>query len=134
MNARKTIRFLRISYWVGAIVDAIVIVPMVSSSVGGVMLGITDCDPGPDYRYAIGIGSSLMCGWVMLLLWVDRKPVERKGVLLFTIIPVLVGLMVSGIYAVHSNLVIACNMLPTWIVQGLLVFLFGFSYLKAGTL
>jgi hypothetical protein len=131
MNETKTIKYLRFSYWTGAIVDTLVLIPMHSSTAGSAMLGIADFNPGPDYRYAMGIGASLMCGWVFLLLWADRKPLERKGVLLLTVIPVLVGLILSGVYAITSQWINANRMIPTWIMQGLLVLLFGISYLKA---
>ncbi len=131
MSERTRAKFLRISYWVGAIFDALVIIPMLSPQVASLAFGIPNFNPGNDYGYAMRIGASLMLGWVCLLIWADRKPVERKGVLLLTIFPVLVGLILSGIYAVTSNLVLGDTMLPTWIMQGFLVLLFGFSYFNA---
>lgn len=124
-------KFLRISYWVGAVFDAIMLVPMLSPQVASAMFNIPNFNPGNDYGFAMRIGASLMLGWVCLLLWADRKPVERKGVLLLTIVPVLVSLIYAGIYAVTTNLITAGNMAPTWIQQGVLVLLFGFSYLNA---
>ncbi len=70
-------------------------------------------------------------GWVFLLIWADRKPIERKDVLILTIFPVLAGLIASGFYAVQTEFITAGNMLPTWIMQGLMVILFAFSYLNA---
>ncbi len=134
MNQSKQIPFLRISYWLGAIFDALVLIPMLSPKIGGIVFGIPDFNPANDYQYAMSIAAPLMLGWVFLLIWADRKPVERKGVLLLTIFPGLVGLILSGIYAVTSNLVLGDKMLPTWIMQGLLILLFGFSYFNAGRL
>lgn len=131
MGESTQIKFLRISYWVGAIFDAFVIIPMLSPQVASVAFGIPNFNPGNDYGYAMRVGASLMLGWVCLLIWADRKPVERKGVLLLTIIPVLVSLIYSGLYAVTTNLIAARSMSPTWIMQGVLVLLFGFSYLNA---
>ena len=87
MNQNKAIKLLRVSYWVGAIFDALVIIPMLLPQVASVAFGIPNFNPGNDYKYAMGIAASLMLGWVCLLLWADRKPVERKGVLLLTIFP-----------------------------------------------
>lgn len=134
MNASTRIKFLRISYWVGAIFDALVIIPMLSPQVASVAFGIPNFNPGNDYGYAMRIGASLMLGWVCLLIWADRKPVERKAVLPLTIFPVIIGLIYSGIYAVTTNVIVVGNMLPTWIMQGVLVLLFGFSYLNANKL
>lgn len=124
-------KLLRISYWIGAIFDALVIVPMLSPRIAGVAFGIPNFNPGSDYRYAMGIAASLMLGWVFLLLWADRKPVERRGVLLLTMFPVLTGLVISGVYAVSSSLIPINKMLPTWAMQAILALLFGFSYLNA---
>jgi len=131
MKNEKAIKFLRISYWTGAIFDAIVLLPMLSPKIGGMMMGIENFNPGNDYRYAMGIGASLMCGWVFLLIWADRKPFERKGVLLLTMFPVLAGLIFSGIYSVNSGMVQLDKMIPTWIMQLILFSLFGFSYINA---
>ncbi len=131
MNESKAIKFLRVSYWVGAIFDALVIIPMLLPQVASIAFGIPNFNPGNDYGYAMYIAASLMLGWVSLLIWADRKPIERRGILLLTIFPVVTGLIISGVYAVTSNLISIDKMLPTWIVQGILVLLFGFSYLYA---
>ncbi len=124
MNESKAIKFLRISYWVGAIFDALVIIPMLSPRVASIAFGIPNFNPGNDYGYSMSIAAALMLGWVSLLIWADRKPVERRGVLLLTIVPVLAGLIISGAYAVTSTLISFDNVLPTWIMQGILVLLF----------
>lgn len=134
MNKSKAIKFLRVSYWGGAIFDALLLIPMLSTKVASDAFGIQNFTPGSDYRYAIYIAASLMAGWVSLLIWADRKPIERRGVLLLTVIPVLTSLIFSGVYAVVSGFIPVDNMLPTWIMQGMLVLLFGFSYLNANKL
>ncbi len=134
MNESRAIKFLRISYWVGAIFDALMIIPMLSPKVASVAFGIPNFNPRNDYGYAMYIAASLMLGWICLLIWADRKPVERRGVLLLTVIPVLTSLIISGIYAVTSGFIPVNNMTPTFIVQGILVVLFSFSYLNANKL
>ena len=134
MDRSKAIKFLRISYWIGAIFDSLVIVPMLSPKVASIVFGIPNFNPGNDYGYAMYIAASLMLGWVLLLIWADRKPLERRGVLLLTIFPVLTGLIISGVFAVTSDLIPVGKMLPTWITQGILALLFGFSYVNANVL
>jgi hypothetical protein len=92
------------------------------------MYGIPGFNPGYEYRYAMGMGASLMLGWTFLLMWADRKPVERRGVLLLTVFPVLFGLIISGIYVVATGLISTDKMVPTWIFQGLITGLYLFSY------
>jgi len=40
-------------------------------------------------------GAPLMAGWTVLLLWADRQPLERRGVLPITVLPVIAGLMAN---------------------------------------
>ena len=47
----------------------------------------------PSFQFAMGWGAALMLGWTTLLLWGAFKPVERRSVLLFTIMPVVLGLI-----------------------------------------
>jgi hypothetical protein len=125
----KKILLLRVCYWIGAVADAVSVIIMLLPTVGGSMYGIPDFNPGDDYRYAMGMGASLMIGWTFLLIWADRRPVERRGVLLLTVFPVLCGLIISGIYAVAAGLIPADRMVPTWIFQGIIMGLYLFSYL-----
>jgi hypothetical protein len=121
---------LRVSYWVGAVLDAVMLLPMLAPPVGGAMFGLKDFHPGDDYRYAMMLGASLMAGWTVLLIWADRKPVERKGVLLLTIV-VVAGMLGSGVFAVVSGLVTLNNMAPTWVLQICLLILFSCGYVSA---
>ena len=99
----KKILLLRVCYWIGAVADALSAIIMLSPKVGGSLYGIPDFNPGYAYRYAMGLGASLMLGWTFLLIWADRRPVERRGVLLLTVFPVLFGLIIAGIYAVIAG-------------------------------
>lgn len=92
------------------------------------MFGIGNFNPGNEYRYAMMIGASLMLGWTILLIWADRKPLERKGVILITTIPVVIGMVLAGIFAVGVEMVKAERMIPTWILQTILLVLFPYSY------
>lgn len=105
IKMRRGILFLRLSYWIGAIVDAIVGVAMIFPAVFSAMEGITSFTPGPDYTFAMGMGASLMFGWVVLLLWGDRKPVERKGILLITIFPVITGIYANRLIGITTGFV-----------------------------
>jgi len=82
----------------------------------------------------IGIGAALMAGWTCLLIWADRKPVERRGVLLLTIVPVIAGLRLSEIYLFVYGYVTVADMIPSWIMGVLTLALFIFSYVKSASL
>jgi hypothetical protein len=125
------ILLLRICYWTGAVIDAFAVLPMVFPQIGGMFFGIKSFMPGIDYRYAMGMGASLMLGWTILLLWADRNPLERKGVLLITVFPVILGLVVTEIFAVSTGFIAAIHMLRSWIMQAILIVLFLFAYFRA---
>jgi hypothetical protein len=131
MNAseKRKIMLLRISYWTGAVLDAIYLIPMLFPHLGGTYFGIKDFNPGGEFRYAMATGAALMLGWTVLLLWADRKPVERRGVLLLTIFPVKVCLDLASLYLLSYHLVTIEKMLLSKIDAILLYVLFIFSYI-----
>ena len=118
---KNKIIWLRISYWVGAITDGIATFRMLFPKIAY----------GVEYRYALGLGASLMLGWTFLLVWADRKPLERKGVLLLTVFPVITGILLAEIYSVTKGLITFEKMLPTGIFLVVLIALFIFSYFNA---
>ena len=122
--------WLRTSYWVGAVVDAVLGVLMLCPSAWTPIYGIARPELGAGFRSAMGLGASLMLGWAVLLLWADRRPVERRGVLLITVL-VAFGLALTGFFAVTSGLIALPRMLLTWVLQALLVALFSYSYFRS---
>lgn len=125
---RNKVIFLHISYWFGAVLDGLMVIPMLCPRIGGIMFGIDNFNPGNDYKYAMMVGASLMLGWTVLLIWADRKPVERKGVIMITVIPVVVGLILAGVFAVYCGLIKIEKMIPTWVIQSILLILFCYGY------
>ena len=72
-----------------------------------------------------------MLGWTFLLLWGSCKPIERKGVLLLTVFPVLGGLLLSSILAVISGFIELKFMLPLWIFYALIIPVYILAYILA---
>lgn len=131
MEATSKVTWLRASYRIGAAVDFIAALIMLLPAIG---------TPGPDAGhvmgtrgavYAMAIAGSLMLGWGCLLLWADRDPVERKGVLILTVIPVVVGLVIPGSFALAADLIPFFSMATTWVMQIAIMGLFLFSYYNA---
>ncbi|MFZ1044019.1 MAG: hypothetical protein WCA79_21145 [Anaerolineales bacterium] len=124
------ILFLRISYWAGAIFDVIAFLIMIFPSLFALNGGLINFHPGVEYRYAMGMGAPLMLGWTILLVWANRKPVERKGILLITLLVVL-GEVATEIFGVMTGFIAVSAMLLTWAIQFIVGVLFVFSYWNA---
>ncbi len=124
----EKIRWLRISYWVGAVADGLSALAMIFPALGRGMFGLTDFAPGPDYDFAMGLGAALMLGWTALLLWADRDPLARKDILLLTVFPVILGIVAAEVRVVASGFIAVGWMVPLWVMQGALIILFVFSY------
>lgn len=125
---------LRLGYWAGAVLDAAMVVPLLVPRVAAAMLGLRGFAPAADYRYAAALCAALMAGWTALLVWGSLAPVDRRGILLLTVCPVLVGLAAAGGYAISSGLVHVGYMAPILVVQlGLAVLLLS-AYRRARAL
>lgn len=94
---RKLI-FIRFTYWYGAILDFLVFLDMMISIIFEFSFTIQNVSSDVSYKYQTGTGAFLMLGWTFVLIWADRKPIERKDILLITAIPVIVGLMIVNMF------------------------------------
>ena len=124
MNAREE-RALRIAFFVGAVTDAGALLPMLSPQFANLAWGLRDVSG--NYHFAMGYGASLMLGWTGLLLWAYRRPVERRFVAALTML-VISGLVITEVVAVHSSVLEAKRMVPTWCLQAFLLVLFARAY------
>jgi hypothetical protein len=110
---------LRIAFLVGAITDGLAIIPMLSRRVSSALFGGDPARPRPEYRYAMGLGASLMAGWTVLLLWGAVRPIERRDLLLITVFPVLTGIVIATAVAVRRGVVLRRRITPLWIHLGI---------------
>jgi hypothetical protein len=116
---------LRIAFMVGAVTDALAIVPMIIRPLARLMWGIEDSSGA--YQFAMGYAASLMLGWTVLLVWAYRQPVERRFVAVITIL-VICGLILAEIVAVPLGAIPWLRMAPTWCIQIVLLILFGNAF------
>ncbi len=128
---KNQLLLLRISYWLGAIIDGLVAVQLLLPKFWASFDGLTGYTASTTVDFGLGIASALMFGWTFLLIWADRKPLERKGVLLLTVVPVIVGLALNNVLAVTSGLRPLQSVVPELGLQTGLAVLFIFSYLNA---
>ena len=119
---------LRLGYRVGAVADGLVALAMLGEAALGHASPITGYVPDVPYRFAMGLGGSLMLSWTLLLVWADRDPVARRGVLLLTIL-VVAGLMTTCVSAtIAGYLPVATSIVLVGIELGLIA-LFAAGYL-----
>ena len=84
-NHRK---LLRTSYWVAAIADFIIAFLVLIPE----RMGVTD------FVYPMGLMSAVAISWGVMLIIADRQPIERRWVLLPTMLVVFL-LGVAGVYS-----------------------------------
>ncbi len=129
MNNR--ILWLRIAYWAGAIADALVFFVLLIPDVWAAINHVANFQPDWDFRYAQAYASALMAGWTLLLVWADRKPLERRGVLPITVFPVIFGLVAARYYLYLGKFIPVAFPLEPLIVPIVLSVLFLFAYFNS---
>ena len=118
-------RRLRTAFLVGAITDALALIPMLIPSMSFILWGFED--PTAPYRFAMGYAASLMLAWTALLLWASRRPLERAFVAPLTVL-VIYGLVATELAGVVAGDIARWRMLPTLILQAVLLWLFASAY------
>ena len=116
--------WLRISYWAGAIGDFLIAIFALIPERMGV----------PSYVYPMGMMSAVAFSWGCMLIWADRKPVERKDVIMLTAFPLVTGLLLDTFFAIAVNLVSWTDILLIQLVYLFLIVLFISSYILTRTL
>jgi hypothetical protein len=82
-------------------------------------------------RRSYRAGAPLMAGWTVLLPWADRRPLERRGVLPITVIPVIAGLTANDANAVRAGRLSGAGVAPVRALQLALGGLFAYSSARA---
>ena len=100
--------FVRCVLWFGIILDFLNVLqycfPSSATSVLGITVAMT-----PLLRFTLIHAATLMAAWTLLLIWADRKPLERRGVMLLTI-PITLGIEGSLIYLIAADTLPASRM------------------------
>lgn len=92
------------------------------------MLGLSYGPVSVDTRCALSSASALMFGWTALFIWGSLRPVARRGVLLLTIVPVIVGLALSVLQGLVLGYIPLKGAVPLWCLQAVLVSVFAVAY------
>ena len=89
----KSIVLLRLSYWVAAIADFIV----------AILVWIPERMGVNEVAYPMGLASVTIFSWTVMLLIADRKPIERKWILIPTILVVTLITFVRTKFALDGT-------------------------------
>ena len=119
-DMKNNVKWLHISYWAGAIGDfSIAILVLIPERMGV-----------PSYVYPMGLMSAVAFSWGCMLIWADRKPLERKWILKPTI---LVGtmLLIAVIYSVFAGAIPLKSVIANLILLPAMIILWSFSYYNA---
>lgn len=131
MQDKQKITLLRLSFWVGAIVDAVAAIQLLLPEFWASSYGFLPHRSGPELNAALWTAAVLMAGWTVLLIWADRKPVERKEIMLITLFPVISGLTLNNVYGVAAGFMDARATAPIIVLQLAIGSLCLFSYYTA---
>jgi hypothetical protein len=126
----RLVLLVRGTYWLGAIFDALAGVRMVLAD----RIVVEGVVPGVGFRYAMWTAAALMFSWSSVLVWADRDPVPRRGVLLLTACPALLGLGIAQGVAVSTGFRTVTAAMPFWGLESALFVIFVVAYLVARTL
>jgi hypothetical protein len=127
---KNAVRWLRISFWIGAIWDALEAVLMLFPDSFVSYIGFS-LSANRSFAYGLAYGAPLMAGWTVLLIWADRKPLERKGVLLITVAPVVIGYAAIQVVGAITRAIPIERCVSTLAVIVLFACLLTFSYVNA---
>ena len=117
--------FVRATYWIGAIVDALAAVQLLLPT-SARLLGFAGLRaPGAAGQPAI-IAAVLMVGFSAVLVWAPLRTRERRCVLAITLVVVL-GLAAGNIALGLSDAMPWAQLAPTLAIQAVLAALFGLS-------
>jgi hypothetical protein len=120
---------LRISYWTGALIDGLAAVQvLLPASV--TVLAFQGLSPGGAAARPALMAAVLMLGFAGLLLWADRRPFERRGVLGITLL-VVMGLAAANAYLGLSGARPWADLLPSLAIQAALAVLFSVALTTA---
>ena len=116
----KKTRWLRLAYWTAAIADFIVAILVLIPARMGVN----------DYVYPMGLMSAVAFSWGVMLVFADRRPLERRWMLIPTILVVaLLGIV--GLHAGFTELLPWIRIIPSFILSIIVLLILIYSYMKS---
>jgi hypothetical protein len=101
--------------------------------VGIILDGLMGFDMFLSTQPVMMLGTALMIGWTILLLWGLQKPIERKGTLIITAFPVVFLYLVYDIFQYINDISIVnvSSIFSLLIIRSCLIILLIMAYIFA---
>lgn len=102
MNNKKELFWLKLGYWAGIVVDAVMgfllmfYPTLIASNVN---------TPTPMESYYLRYYGIVVFAWTFVLVFGVKKPVKRKALLLITVILVLIPFILNQLYSIYTGLI-----------------------------
>ncbi len=113
----KKMRWLRIAYWTAAIADFIIAITVLIPTRMGVA----------HYVYPMGLMSAVAFSWGVILILADKRPLERRWILIPTALVVaLLGTV--GLHAGLTSVIPWVRIIPTSTVTIIVLSILIYSY------
>ncbi len=130
---KNPVSWLRTAFWTGAVIDGkaflLFFFPGLLPNVTKYVFNIGIFDPYCNQAVLLRMLVALFdLGWTILLVWAALKPLERKGIMLITLFPIITGILILRITTTLNNTVSEAYLVTN--VFFILIFIFFiYSYL-----
>jgi len=131
-SERVKLLYVRFCYRLGAVLDALLAFGLARYVVCGKLIYVGYPPATSETTFMARQAIPLLMGWTFLLIWGDRKPVERRPILLLTALPVVwVGVLFDAFLLIRGNTISSlANSWPPFVVA----VLFTVAYVVSGSL
>lgn len=120
---------IRGAYWLGALLDAWIGLQVIFPRKFGHPFGIRSL--GTEIQYTLWLCSGLTFGWTVLLLWGSLYPIERRFLLILTVIPVMVGLVLTNLGGYRTDYLSRRTATKYCIIETFVVGVYLYAYFLA---
>jgi hypothetical protein len=130
---KNPVKYLKVAFWTGAIIDGKAFflflfpefLPSVTKSVFNMSVSDTNCQEMVSLRMLVALFD---LGWTMLLIWASCRPLERKGIMILTVFPIVTGILILRFVNMFTNSVSVTYTVATAVFV-VLFFFFTYSYM-----
>jgi len=131
MTTDKKTSFIRVALWIGIILDAISALLYAFPAVLLSSLGFSKTMLTPVAVYVLFHSGIFMLAWTILLIWVLKKPIARRFILLLTVL-ITAGIAASAVYLLTVEGISIAGAIPLLITPVVAGSLFTAAFIISG--